>query len=116
MKISKAAKACGLSADTIRFYEKSGMLPDIPRGPDGHRDISAKDIDWLTLLYWLRETGMPLKQMKRFTALAKAGDAGVAERRQILRDHSAELGRRRALLDRCEEVLAIKIASYGEAP
>lgn len=92
------------------------MLPEIGRGSDGHRNFNQKDAEWLTLLYWLRETGMSLKQMKRFTTLAKAGDAGVAERRDILIDHSSELKRRRTLLDRCEEVLAIKIASYRERP
>ncbi|MEM7425215.1 MAG: MerR family transcriptional regulator [Pseudomonadota bacterium] len=112
MKISEASRACGLSAYTIRYYERCGMLPEIRRGPDGQRRFSPGDLDWLTLLYWLRETGMPLKQIKRFTDLAKAGDEGVSERRKILVDHSAELKRRRALLDRCEEVLAIKIASY----
>jgi len=114
MKISEATIACGLSADTIRYYEGCGMLLEIRRGSDGHRDFNRKDVEWLTLLYWLCETGMPLKQMKRFTTLAKAGDAGVSERREILLDHSAELKRRRAILDRCEKVLAIKIASYGE--
>ncbi|MGB3315904.1 MAG: MerR family transcriptional regulator [Albidovulum sp.] len=113
MKISEAAEACGLSSDTIRYYEKSGMLPEIRRGPDGHRDFSVRDVDWLTLLYWLRETGMPLRQMKRFTALAKSGGGTVAKRRAILLAHAGELQRRRALLDRCDEVLAVKIASYG---
>ncbi|MEM8755130.1 MAG: MerR family transcriptional regulator [Pseudomonadota bacterium] len=115
MKISEAAAACGLSADTIRFYERSGMLPEIARGPDGHRRFSARDVEWMTLFYWLRATGMPLREMKRFAELAKAGDAGMAERRRILTNHREELKRRRALLDRCEEALAVKIASYGAA-
>lgn len=113
MKISEAASACGLSADTIRFYEGSGMLPPIRRGSDGHRDFSPRDVEWLTLLFWLRETGMSLKDMKRFASLAKAGDESMPERRRILLEHSLELKRRRALIDRCEEVLAVKIASYG---
>ena len=77
MRIAEASKTCGLSAHTIRFYEKSGMLPEIERGPDGHRRFTPRLIEWLTLLYWLRETGMSLKQMRRFTTLAKAGDAVV---------------------------------------
>ena len=112
MRISEAAKACGLSPYTIRFYEKSGMLPKIDRGVDGQRRFNQHHIDWLTLLYWLRETGMPLKQMRRFTALAKAGDESVAERRQILLDHADALKAQRALLKKCESILAIKIASY----
>lgn len=62
MKIAEASQACGLSAYTIRFYEKSGMLPEVKRGPDGHRRFTPQLIEWLTLLYWLRETGMSLKQ------------------------------------------------------
>lgn len=116
MRIAEAADACGLSAHTIRFYEKSGMLPEILRGPDGHRRFTPRLIEWLTLLYWLRETGMPLQQMRRFTTLAKAGDAGVAERRQILFEHACVLKAKRATLEKCESILAIKIASYGPDP
>ncbi|MFC6486601.1 MerR family transcriptional regulator [Nitratireductor sp. GCM10026969] len=113
MKISEAAVKCGLSSDTIRFYDKSGMLPEISRGQDGHRHFTPKDVEWLTLLYWLRETGMSLSAMRRFTRLAKQGDDGLAERRQILLEHREELMRQRKALDRCDEVLAIKIASYA---
>lgn len=113
MRIAEAANACGLSAHTIRFYEKSGMLPEIERGTDRHRRFTHRHVEWLTLLYWLRETGMQLKQMHRFTTLAKAGDAAIAERRQILADHAETLKAKRATLEKCESVLAIKIASYG---
>lgn len=113
MRIAEAAEACGLSAHTIRFYEKSGMLPEIERGPDGHWRFTHCHVEWLTLLYWLRETGMPLKQMRRFTALTKAGDAGISERRQFLADHADTLKAKRATIEKCESVLAIKIASYG---
>ena len=113
MNISEAAKQCGLSTDTIRYYEKRGMLPEIRRARNGHREFSPRDVEWLTLLYWLRETGMPLSAMRRFTHLAKEGDAGLAERRRILLDHRNELRRQREALERCDEVLAIKIASYG---
>lgn len=113
MKIAEASEACGLSAHTIRFYEKSGMLPNVARSADGHRQFTPRHVEWLTLLYWLRETGMPLKQMRRFTALAKESDEGIAERRQILKDHADTLKTKRAMLEKCENVLAIKIASYG---
>jgi len=113
MKIAEASRACGLSAHTIRFYEKSGMLPEIKRGANDHRHFTPRHVEWLTLLYWLRETGMPLKQMRRFAALAKADDIGMAERRQILADHAKTLKAKRATLEKGESVLAIKIASYS---
>lgn len=112
MRISEAAAASGLSTDTIRYYEKSGMLPEIRRCANGHRSFSEGNIAWLTLLYWLRETGMPMHQMRRFTTLAQAGAHTVAERRKILADHAGELRKRRELLTKCEAVLAVKIASY----
>ena len=113
MKISEAATACGLSVDTIRFYEKRGMLPEIGRTADGHRHFGPKEIEWLTLLYWLRETGMPLETMRRFTHLAKGSDESLIERREILLNHRQLLQRRRKALDSCDDVLAVKIASYG---
>ncbi|MDA8586542.1 MerR family transcriptional regulator [Rhodobacteraceae bacterium] len=113
MRIAEVSRACGLSAHTIRFYEKSDVLPVIERGPDGHRRFMPSHVEWLTLLYWLRETGMPLKDMRRFTALAKDGDAGIHERRHILSCHAETLKAKRAILDKCQSVLAVKIASYG---
>lgn len=113
MKIAEVSKSCGLSAHTIRFYEKSGMLPEIARGSDGYRRFTPRHVEWLTLLFWLRETGMSLSQMQRFTALAKKGDAGMSERREILADHAATLKAKRETLEKCERVLAVKIASYG---
>ena len=112
MRIAEAARACGLSAHTIRYYEKAGMLPEIARGPDGHRRFTPRLIDWLTLLYWLRETGMPMAEMRRFTALAKSGDAAIPERRRILAEHAETLRTRRQVLEKCERILEIKIASY----
>ena len=57
---------------------------------------------------------MPLKQMQRFTTLAKAGEDGIAERRQILLDHADALKAKRDFLEKCESVLAVKIASYDK--
>ena len=59
MKITEATRASGLSVDTIRFYERRGMLPEIARGPDAHRRFSPRDVEWLTLLYWLRARRAP---------------------------------------------------------
>ena len=116
MQISEAATRSGLSIDTIRYYEKCGILPDVPRGRDGRRRFSAETVEWLTLLYWLRQTGMSMKTMHRFGALYRAGDHTVPARKKILLEHSAHLKQRRADLDRCEDILAHKIAIYESMP
>jgi len=112
MRISEASTISGLSADTIRYYEKSGIVPAIDRGADGLRRFSPEIVEWLTLLYWLRRTGMPMKEMRRFAGLYRQGDETVPERRALLVAHAKTLKKRREELDRCEQVLAVKLAAY----
>ena len=114
MMISEAALRSGLSVDTIRFYEKSGILPAVDRGPDGNRRFSPENVDWLVLLASLRETGMPMDRMRRFAELYRHGDVTVPERRRMLEEHSAQLARRREALDRCADLLDHKLKRYDE--
>lgn len=114
MRIAEAASKSGLSIDTIRYYEKFAMLPEIQRGPDGQRRFSAENVEWLSLLSSLRDTGMSIKTMRRFAALYRAGDHTIPERKEILMAHSERLKKRRADLDRCEKLLAYKLSIYEE--
>ncbi|MEM7209147.1 MAG: MerR family transcriptional regulator [Pseudomonadota bacterium] len=114
MRIAQAAEKSGLSVDTIRYYEKSGIVPGVARGADGKRHFSPENIDWLTLLYWLRQTGMPLKTMRDFAQLYRGGNSTVAARKTILLEHAALLQKRRSDLDRCAEQLQHKIQIYEE--
>ena len=88
MRISEAAKVSGLSADTIRFYEKSGLLAPIPRDASGHRNFAPADMEWLDVISKLRTTGMPMKDMQRFAALCAEGDDTVPQRYDLLQAHS----------------------------
>ena len=115
MRINEASKASGLSADTIRYYEKAGLLPPIHRDQSGHRWFGQNNIDWMIVLYWLRKTGMPMKVMSRYAALVHAGDHTIPERKSILREHGKLLAARRSDLDRCDDLLAYKLAAYEEA-
>ena len=116
MRIEEAAQATGLSADTIRFYEKSGMLPKIARDARGWREFSKSDIDWLTTLERLRTTGMPLASVRAFAASAQGPAAETpaeqAVRLNLLQDHAKTLADRRAKLDACEAYLQSKINTY----
>ena len=114
MRIAEAASKSGLSIDTIRYYEKSEMLPVIPRGPDGKRRFSTENVEWLSLLSSLRDTGMSIRTMRRFAALYREGDHTIPERKEILVAHSKHLKKRRADLDRCEKLLAYKLSIYEE--
>ncbi|MEM7720976.1 MAG: MerR family transcriptional regulator [Pseudomonadota bacterium] len=114
MRISEAASRSGLNVDTIRYYEAEGLIPNVMLSSDGQRRFSPENVDWLTLLYWLRETGMPMKVMQRFAALYAQGDATIPDRKGILLDHSRLLAERRDDLDRCDEILSRKLEIYEE--
>lgn len=114
MRISEAASESGLGIDTIRYYESEGLVPNVARGSDGQRCFSKENVDWLAFLYWLRETGMPMKVMRRFAGLYAEGNETLQERKAILLEHSEQLEKRRRDLDRCEEILARKLEIYEE--
>jgi MerR family transcriptional regulator, aldehyde-responsive regulator len=116
MNIKEASQHSGLSVDTIRFYEKAGMLPPIVRDGRGWRRFSADAVEWLRNLERLRATGMPMKEMHRFAVLVHIGDPALpdvaAERLAILERHSERLVQRQADLDACKAYLAKKIKIY----
>lgn len=113
MKIRDAAAVSGLSIDTIRFYERAGMLPEVARDKRGWRNFDAGVIEWLQNLEKLRSTAMPLKDMKRFAELVHGSADSSPERISILTRHAERLARRRAELDACETYLQHKIAVYS---
>jgi MerR family transcriptional regulator, aldehyde-responsive regulator len=116
MKIKETADQSGLSADTIRFYEKAGMLPRAARDKRGWRDFDADTLEWLENLERLRSTGMPLKEVRRFAILVhtKESNSPIAagERLSILENHAKRLVQRRKALDDCESYLRQKISIY----
>ncbi len=118
MNITEAAIHSKLSVDTIRFYEKTGMLPKLARGKRGWRDIDAGALEWLVILERLRATGMSLKDMRRFSQLVFAKDnlslKATQERLDILTRHKAELVQRKAELRTCEVYLNMKIRIYSK--
>lgn len=117
MKILEAAKRSQLSVDTIRFYEKAGMLPRIARDKSGWRSFDADAVDWLLTLEHLRSTGMPLKEVRRFAVLVHEGanaPGAATERLDILQRHALRLTKRRQDLDACEAYLARKISIYSK--
>jgi MerR family transcriptional regulator, aldehyde-responsive regulator len=118
MNISQASESSGLTVDTIRFYEKAGMLPQLARDKRGWRSFDGPSVDWLLVLQRLRATGMPLADVKRFAVLANGSGSqsksAAIERLQILERHQVMLKQRRAALEACEQFLTYKINIYRQ--
>ncbi|GAA3174445.1 MULTISPECIES: MerR family transcriptional regulator [Streptomyces] len=113
--ISEVAEHTGLSAHTLRWYERIGLMPHVDRSHTGQRRFTNRDLDWLAFVAKLRLTGMPVADMVRYAELAKAGDATFAEREALLTAHREDVRHRIAELQDTLAVLDYKIDIYADA-
>ena len=105
------ADKTGFSLDTLRYYERIGLLDDIARTPGGQRVFDDDDISWLGILRCLRDTGMPIARMLEFTELTR-DDATIADRITLLEEHDRDVQERIDTLLRQREHIRNKIAYY----
>ncbi|MBJ7533698.1 MerR family transcriptional regulator [Rhodomicrobium vannielii ATCC 17100] len=114
MKIGELARRSGLSAHTIRYYERIGLLPYADRNRSNQRDYDASMLIWIEFLGRLKTTGMPIRDMLRYAALRERGAGTEAERCEILVQHRERMRAHLADLQACLLVLDTKIAGYGD--
>ncbi|MFG2448525.1 MerR family transcriptional regulator [Streptomyces sp. M41(2017)] len=113
--ISEVAAYTGLSAHTLRWYERIGLMPHIDRSHTGQRRYSNRDLDWLGLVGKLRLTGMPVADMVRYAEMVRAGDHTYRERYELLEATRRDVKVRIAELQDTLAVLDRKISFYGDA-
>ena len=116
LTIQEAAAATGLTAHTLRYYERIGLLDPIPRHGNQRRVYRTDDLRWIDFLIKLRTTGMPIRMMLRYAALRRAGDSleSLAERRTMLEKQAALVSRQIEALNATLTILHNKIALYAE--
>ncbi len=111
--IAEVAGRSGLSADTLRYYEKIGLIEPPPRDPSGHRSYTEDDVAWVTFLLRLRSTGMPIRLMREYADLRRIGPVTAERRKDILIEHRDEI---RLRMDEMQSFLAVlddKITNYA---
>ncbi|GAA3500263.1 MerR family transcriptional regulator [Streptomyces prasinosporus] len=113
--ISEVAALTGLTAHTLRWYERIGLMPHVDRSHTGQRRYSNRDLDWLALVGKLRLTGMPVADMVRYAELVRAGDHTYAERFALLKETREDVLARIAELQGTLAVLDRKISFYADA-
>ena len=89
--IQEVCNRTGLTAHTLRYYEKEGLLNHVERSAGGFRQYSDEDLEWLGLICCLKNTGMPLQEIARFVQLAHEGDQTLEERVELLKNHRVQL-------------------------
>jgi DNA-binding transcriptional MerR regulator len=85
LTIQEVAQATGLSAHTLRYYERIGLIHSIDRGQNTHRRYTSEDVGWIDFLTKLRATGMSIKDMQRYAELQRRGDETLPERVEMLK-------------------------------
>ncbi|MFN3217866.1 MAG: MerR family transcriptional regulator [Acidimicrobiales bacterium] len=113
--IAEAAAATGTTVDTLRYYERAGVLPDIGRTTGGQRTYTDDDLGWIVFVRRLRATGMSMVRIQDYAGKVRAGEGTVAERRRMLEEHRADVA---AAIDELTDALGIldaKIAHYEAA-
>lgn len=115
--INDIATLCDLSVYTIRFYDKEGLLPFITRSKTGNRQFTESDLEMIRLICCLKNSGMPVKDIKRYIDLFMAGDSTAPCRKQMMVDHRKSILNQIGNLKKQLSIVELKIAfydSYGE--
>ncbi|MGA7245579.1 MAG: MerR family transcriptional regulator [Terracidiphilus sp.] len=110
--IRSMAEKCGMTAHTLRYYERVGLIQPVGRAHNGHRRYSEADEAWLNFLHCMRATNMSIREMQRYAELREKGDATSLERRKLLQDHQAAIAEQIVALERAHALLTHKIANY----
>lgn len=112
LTIHEVAARVGLTAHTLRYYERVGLIQPIGRAKNGHRRYSASDAAWIDFLHCIRSTNMPIREMQRYAELRELGDHTSLDRRRILEEHQKVIAMEIENLKAAYKLLDHKIANY----
>lgn len=112
MTIKEVSEKYDISQDTLRYYERVGMIPPVTRTVSGIRDYQEEDINWVELAKCMRSAGLPVEAMIEYVRLVQEGDSTLAARLQLLTDQKELLLEQKNKIDTTLERLNYKISRY----
>ena len=87
MTIAEESKKYNLTQDTIRYYEKEGLIPTIPRTESGIRNFDEESCNWIEFIKCMRSAGLEIEVLKEYVELFKQGKSTVSKRKELLEKH-----------------------------
>lgn len=114
LTIAAVVEATGLTAHTLRYYERAGLLGPVDRNTGGHRRYHEMEVDFLLFLTRLRSTGMPIHQVREYAELARLGPSTIGARKALLERHRANVRARIAELEGNLALVDYKIGLYEQ--
>lgn len=115
MTIRQVCSQYGLTPDTLRYYEKVGVIPEVHRTESGIRDYDDVAIGWVENAVCMRSAGVPVESIIEYVRLYQAGDTTLQARRDLLKDVHTSLLKQRQQMDAAIDRLSFKIRRYDVA-
>ena len=112
MTIKEVSELYDISQDTLRYYERIGMIPPVTRTPSGIRDYQENDLGWVELAKCMRSAGLPVEAMIEYVKLTQEGDATIPARLQLLKEQRESLLEQKEKINATLERLNYKIGRY----
>ncbi len=115
MTITEVSKKYDLSADTLRYYERIGLIPPVKRTKSGVRDYDEASCAWIELAKCMRSAGIPIEALIEYCALAQQGDETISVRKELLTEERKKLHEKMDEMQKTLERLNYKIDIYEKA-
>ncbi len=115
MTITEVSKKYDLSQDTLRYYERIGLIPSVNRKKSGIRDYTEEDCRWIEFIKCMRNAGLPIEVLIEYFRLFQQGDATIEARKELLTEQRKQLISRIKDMQETLERLNYKIDSYEQA-
>jgi DNA-binding transcriptional MerR regulator len=115
MTIAEVSEKLSLSHDTLRYYERIGLIPNVKRNKSGIRDYTEEDCRWVEFIKCMRSAGLPIEVLIEYVTLFQKGDETIGARKELLIDQREKLIARMEDMKKTLERLDYKIESYDHA-
>lgn len=114
MNIKQAAEQFDLTTDTLRYYERIGLIPPVSRNESGYRDYSDIDLNWVSFIKCMRDAGVSVESLIEYVSLFQEGTDSISTRKEILIDQRQELAEKIRVMQETLAKLDEKIEGYEE--
>ena len=114
MTIGEASKKFEISTDTLRYYERIGLIPPVPRNKSGLRDYNEDSCNWINFIKCMRSAGMPIEALIEYVQLFQMGDSTIEARKSLLVEQLKNLEVKRDNIQHTIDRLNIKIQHYDD--
>ena len=115
MTIKEVSEKFGISQDTLRYYERVGLIPPVTRTTNGHRDYQESDLGGVENAVCMRNAGVPIEALIEYVKLYQMGDTTFEARRQLLQEQYDVLQEQKEQIEATMKRLAYKVSRYEKA-